>query len=479
MMKHLLDDKALALLIGSDIVESEAKCEWLGSAVALGIRNASDGAPSSAIVPGSVAAPGSAIELAAVLGARDGAQRVVPHGLPAAPSEFRATMARGREVAQLVADFAKLCGLGSQDTRFGQPIALRFKGGRTAKAVGVQPIVDSIWQATSMFGTGELADIAPPKEVVDLVAGVAAKAKKGDLTLVAPDVAKHPHSQFQRGIDFFAKIFEDFQSACEIYTKEDGKPHPALFLDSTSWGGDSICAAAARVLQAKKAGAQKNLIHTVHMDSRDVHRQVTKARRDKSVRGPYMDGRLNLEGNVPVPVPSDLTALREENKKPLEASLSVLTTAERDGSYYLVIPEASTLPCKATPTIDSRLQALRKEFAAPPPAKRPRIGQCAGGSAQFPRTGTVHDLLKDFIILKINPVTIGGQEFRMLRMERKRDAAVVHYLQNHLNSRRNIPAKSHVTSSAGGRCLNKSLADHRVLIPDTAVQWPFSISFAA
>ena len=468
MMKHLLDDKALTLLIGSDVVESEAKCEWLGSAVALGI--ASHGAPSSAIVPGSVAAPGSAIELA---------QRIVSHGLPAAPSEFRATMARGREVAQLVADFSKLCGLGSQDTRFGQPITFRFKGGRTAKAVGVQPIVDSIWQATSMFGTGELADVAPPKEVVDLVAGVAAKARKGDLTLVAPDVAKHPHSRFQRGTDFFAKIFEDLQNACEIFSKEDGKPHPALFLDSTSWGGDSICAAAARVLQAKKAGAKKNLIHTIHMDSRDVHRQVTKTRRDKSIRGPYMDGRLKLEGFDPVPVPSDLTALREDVKKPLDATLSVLTTAERDGSYYLVVPEASTLSCKATPKIESRLQELRKEFAAPPPAKRPRIGQCAGGSAQFPRTGTIHELLKDFILLKHQPVTIGGQEFRMLRMERKRDAAVVHYLQNHLNSRRTIPAKSHVTSSAGGRCLNRSVPEHRMLIPDTAIQLPFSISSSA
>ena len=157
----------------------------------------------------------------------------------------------------------------------------------------------------------------------------------------------------------------------------------------------------------------------------------------------------------------------------------MLTTAERDGSYYLVVPEASTLSFKVTSKIESQLQELWKEFPVPPPAKRPRIGQFAGGSAQFPRLATILELLKDFILLKAKLVTIGGQEFCMLRMERRRDAAVVHFLQNHLGRCRTIPAKSHVTSSAGSRCVNKRLPDHRALIPDTAIQWPFSISLSA
>ena len=224
-----------------DIVESGAKCESLASAVRLGsaVTVASAGAPDSAVVVVSAAAPGPG----------DRAQ-------PTVPSDFRASMARGGVVAQLVAHFAKLCALGSQGKRFGQPIVLRFKGTRTVKGVGVQPIADSIWQATSMFGAGELADIAPPKEVVDLVAGAAAKARKGDVAVVALDVVKHPHCQYRRGTDIFVKIFDHAESACETFSKRDGKPHPALFLDSTSWGGDSICAAAERV---RKVCTKKNL----------------------------------------------------------------------------------------------------------------------------------------------------------------------------------------------------------------------------
>ena len=59
----------------------------------------------------------------------------------------------------------------------------------------------------------------------------------------------------------------------------------------------------------------------MHVDSKDVHWQVTKVRRDKSVRGPYVEGHLKLEGFDFDPVPSDLTALRGEFKKPIEACL--------------------------------------------------------------------------------------------------------------------------------------------------------------
>ena len=155
-----------------------------------------------------------------------------------------------------------------------------------------------------------------------------------------------------------------------------------------------------------------------------------------------------------------------------------MSTAECDGAHYLVVPELSSLSFKATPIVEQRLAELRAEYPPPPPAKRPRVGACSGAASQFPRIATVQALLKDFRLVKSGNVNIGGQDFRILRVERKSDSASAQYLQNHLGTRRTIPAKSHVTSSAGGRVLNRRIPEHRALIPDTAIQWPFALSSA-
>ena len=453
----MIEPTSLALLVDSGIVAPAGPAASSGLAV-----NVSAGAPADA---------------AGVLAVPAGAQ-AAPFGLPDAPSDFRTSVMRGREVSRLVASFGKLCEVGCQGDRFGQPIGLRFKGGKVVRAVGVQPVSDSVWQATAMFGTGELSDINAPKDVVDLVPGAAAKARKGEVSMATVDTAKHPHAAFQRGVDLFAKIFADVQSAADAFAREDGKVHPVLFVEATSGLGDSICALAERAISARKAGAAKNLVHGIFFDTKDVHRHVTLARRNNSVRAHYTDGRLKVEGFDPVPLPDDLRSLREEVKKPIEASMSVLSTAERDGAHYLVVPEPSSLAFKATPIVEQRLAELRKEFPPPPPAKRPRVGACSGAASQFPRLATAQGLLKDFMMVKSGNVNIGGQDFRILRVERKSDAATAQYLQNHLGTRRTIPAKSHVTSSAGGRVLDRRLPEHRALIPDSAVQWPFSLSSA-
>ena len=475
-MKHLMEETSLALLVESEIVQHDAKVTpsapaQQGSASEPG-RHRHHG---SAVEPGRQPHHGSAVEPGqhAPLAAHAAA---APSGLPSAPSEFRASLARGRDVAQLIENFGRVCQLGRQQGRFAQPILLRYQDGHSVKAVGVQPCADAIWQATTLFGKGDVSGITKPQEVVDLVAGVAAKARKGDVVLLARDQAKHPHAQFQRGVDFFAKIFDDLQACSLAYTKDDGKVHPVLWVEATSGCGDSICAMAERVLSARRAGAPKNLVQGIFFDSKDAHRQVTKARRNKTVRTHYTDGRLKVDGFDPVPAPDDLRTLKEEVKKPIDATLSVLSTTERDDLHYLVIPEASTLAFQPTGKVEQRLKELRAEFPPPPPAKRPRIGACEGGSQSFPKKGTLQDLLKDFILLSSKPVTVGGQEFRMLRLERKCDRAIAFYLQNQLGTRRTIPAKSHLTSSVSGRCLNRLLPEHRALIPDTAIQWPYSLS---
>ena len=479
---HIVGKSGLGLLAASEILEPAPPTP---SAVELvSAPDLAAGAPGSQPLALSAGVPGSQpLALSAgEPGTRPALSAGAPSpivGLPAAPSEFRASAAKGVERAKLISNFAALCDVGKKEGRFGQPVVFRFKGGATpVKAVGIQPVNDSIWQVMRLFEFGELTDIEPPSKVVDMLAGVAAKARKGDLVLVDKGTAKHEHAKYQRGVDLFSRLYDDLQHASEMYTRDDGKPHPIMFIDLTSWTGDSISAMLRRSVAAQRAGAKKSLVYALFSDCKDVHVQVSKARRDIDVRSDYTEGRLKIDGFDPLPLPEDIKSLQGEVQKPWQTSLSVLSTTERDGQYYLTMPDVANLSFQSTPAVEKRLAELRKDFPAPPAAKRPRVGACAtvGAAAGFPNSAAVSELLKQFTMVKADTIQLAGQDFRVLRMERKTDSAIVHYLQNLHGTRKTVPAKTHVTSTTAGRFYNR--AKERALLKDDLLHWDFSITSA-
>ena len=398
------------------------------------------------------------------------ASAAAPAALPAAPSEFHMRVSRGATCAKLVEDFEHLSGIVKDvDGYFGQPVVFRWRGGGLVKAVGFQPTEHSIWQGMSLFESGELSDIVPPEKIVDLAAGSAAKARRGDIDWKDKASVASLFAKAQKGEEFFNKLLDDIEQAAQMYSKEDGKKHPVLFVEVTGWGGDSIAA------MAKRSVAPQRMVKGLFYDPREAHRQIMKARRDASVKALYMSGAIKFDGFEPVQLPQEIKTLRESAAKDFAGELSVLSTVDRESQHYLVAPEVASLKFAPDEGVRERIAELKASLPTPPPAKRPRVG-AADPSATFPKSATLHELLKSFILLKCEDATISGQDCRILLFERKSDSLTAQYLQNHLPTKRTIPAKSFFTSSKNGRFLDRLRGEHAGVGSDRHI-WQFQIAY--
>jgi hypothetical protein len=76
-------------------------------------------------------------------------------------------------------------------------------------------------------------------QVVDLGAGAAAKARKGEILFQSPGLGAHLAGRSQRGMSFFTNMFDDLAATADALGRETGRKHPVLFVDLSVWGGDS------------------------------------------------------------------------------------------------------------------------------------------------------------------------------------------------------------------------------------------------
>ena len=161
--------------------------------------------------------------------------------LPAAPSDFHEYRDMAQLRSLLVKDFARLLKLGdSWDGRFPQPVNFRFKGQPNVQAVCVQPAAKMVWQAMKLIADWELSDIEPTDQYVELGAGSAGAARKGEIHFKKLRALSNKNCRFQRGTNFFLHLFKDLAAASNKLAAEDGRRHPILFVDGSCWGGDSM-----------------------------------------------------------------------------------------------------------------------------------------------------------------------------------------------------------------------------------------------
>lgn len=161
--------------------------------------------------------------------------------LPAAPSDYHEYQDQAQMSALLVKDFARLLKVGdSFEDRFPQPVTFRFKGQPNVQAVCIQPATKMVWQAMGLIRDWELSDITPVDTYVELGAGSATAARKGEIHLKCKRALVNKNCRFQRGVDFFTQLFRDLAVASSKLSAEDGRRHPILFGDISSWGGDSM-----------------------------------------------------------------------------------------------------------------------------------------------------------------------------------------------------------------------------------------------
>ena len=65
-------------------------------------------------------------------------------------------------------------------------------------------------------------------QVVDLGAGAAAKARKGELVMKSPGLTQHTAGRHQRGEDFFQILFDDIAETTDAFSTVEETPSRAL-----------------------------------------------------------------------------------------------------------------------------------------------------------------------------------------------------------------------------------------------------------
>ena len=365
-----------------------------------------------------------------------------------------------------------------------QTVSFRFKGGKVVHAAVLQPIGVVAWQSLKFLEIGEISDVELPTKVVEMVAGSIAKARKGQVVLKDRRGTQKSNEQFQRGPDLFTKIYADMEQLSKSYARDEGKPRPMVLCDMAHGPGDSSTAMMQRVIASRSAGGSgtsadaEEVVFGFFVDQKELHHHVAKARRDETIKTKYADGTFKVIGFTPLPLPADVEAMEKEAEQPLAASMSTLTSVQRDGKHYLVIPEESALSFKLEGDLKRKFDQVKRDFPPPPPPKKLRssAADSAGGSGEVPRgCFPMQQLLEKFLLRKSEPITVASQEFRVLQGESKASGAVHHFLHNHMASRRTIPAKTRLCSTSSSKYVNRKL-DIASETGSHHIVWPWSLT---
>ena len=399
--------------------------------------------------------------------------------LPSAPSDLRAAMGKAALRAQLAQDLDKVvAALKNSSGRFTQWVSLRFKGASPVQVLVLQPIEHAAWQSLRWLENGEMSELELSSQIVGMVAGSVAKARKGQVVMKDRSGSHSANEKCQRGTDMYTKFYADLEQHAKSYEREEGAARPILFCDVAHGPGDSSTAMMQRcMVQHSAAARQDKLVFGLFADPKEMHHHVATARRDQAIKKEYMESRFKVEGFEPVPVPAELRDVRTEVQKPLGITMAVLSNVERDGKHYLVLPEESTLQFKLEGPQKIKFDKLKQDFPPPPPPKRLRAeGGSAGGSGAPSGCFSMQALLQKFTLLKNEAITIAGLEFRILQAENKSTGGVYHFLHNHTDSRRTIPAKAFVTTTGVGKWVDRMLPEGRSAIREGAIAWPWHLA---
>ena len=299
---------------------------------------------------------------------------------------------------------------------------------RQVHACVLQPEDHAAWQTLKFLEEGEISDVAMPGNVVELGGGAISKARKGQISMKPRSTASGQAEKFQRGPDLYSKLYAEFQHLSASYGRDEGTIRPILLIDMSHGVADSALAlldrAVAAAAQRRSAGGSAQVsstadpVHGLFADPKDSNRVVGKARRDAHIKGLYLEGKFKADGFDPVSKPADIKSMEEECGKPLPVGFSVLASVEREGKHFLTFPEAEALKVNLKGTLRKKYDDLRKDFPPPPPPKR----ICLSGTSTVVTPNkcfSMQQILEKFILLKNEPITIGGQEFKIFRGQSK------------------------------------------------------------
>ena len=214
----------------------------------------------------------------------------------------------------------------------------------------------------------------------------------------------------------------------------------------------------------------------VFADPKDAHRIIGQARRDIHMKALYTEGKYKADGFEPVPKPADIKSMEEECGKPLPVNFTILGSVEREGKHYLTFPETTTLKVTLKEAMAKRYEEIKKGFP-PPPAPKRVCTSAAGSAGLAPNTCVpMQQIVEKFILLKNEPITIAGQEFKILKAQSKLSGSAHHLLYNCSASRRTIPQKVHFTSTSSGIFVDQKDPGSRAMLRENAIAWPWKLT---
>ena len=415
--------------------------------------------------------------------------------LPPAPSDYHTYIDAGRVRSLLVADFAKLLRLGmSVEHRFPQPVTFRTNDGPHFQGIGIQPAEKAVWQRMRLLQEWELSDIDVPKRAVELGSGSAAQARQGRIEFKLRGYLQNKIARNQRGTDIFTKLFKDVTSAAKALSAEDGVKHPILFCDFTSWGGDSASALLDWAIAEERAqreadeheGCQAGCLFGLFFDKKDVHYQITKARREDSWRRAVKAGNLTLDKSVAdVAPPAELVSLRAKvSVAAVRDSLSVLKIAQgrgNGGRPALVIPDPVALKFEVSDSLKRRLEELQAEFAPTPETrlKRQRLDPPRACVANLPDGVSAAELRNTMVVIESQQHCVAGKAITVLKTRLASAVAddtteVFFYAHNSGTVRLSLGALSHFCCASAGRFLDRIDGDFETVEGGPLV-WPWRL----
>ena len=400
---------------------------------------------------------------------------------------------QGREGGEASKFCGQVCG------RFVQRVSLRFRGSLPVHAAVLQPEGGSGWQSLGFLEAGELSDLELPVDVVELAAGSVSKARKGQIGMKSRSAvaARSVSEKDQRGPDLYSKLYAQFERLGEAYRSSEGASRPILFCDLTAGVGDSAIAILDRAVARRRQSASgsgpaggsgsaggsgngpscEDSVAAFFTDPKEAHRIIAMTRRDIHMTRLYTDGLYRADGFEPVQKPADLKTMEDECNAPLPIKHEFLASVHRDGKYYLIFPEVSSLSVMLTGENAKTYEELRKGFPLPP---APRVTQSTSSVASglAPNTQiTMDQTLEKFLLLANQPITLAGQEFKILRAQSEVSGTVHYLLYNCSATRRTIPQNAHFTTTSAGVFVDLKLdPGSRAPLRENAIAWPWKLT---
>lgn len=249
----------------------------------------------------------------------------------------------------------------------------------------------------------------------------------------------------------------------------------------------------------RAASGQEQEIFGLFTDKKDVHYQVTKARRDLGVKAGIVEGFL-VPVDCQISPSAELLALREKvaNCDSANVPLRACVMVKHVGEHYLQVPSPSSLPFEVPSDLHLRLREVIVEYGSP---LGPKCKASSLLASPFPLAVAPFGYQK----VDSEAVTIAGKAMQIWKLRRhgqstqdasessaevRRESSAevrrqpgeipeeIFVLHNASSFRVSLPVRSRVCGLSAGRYFDQRREEEPAMAAGT-ILWPWSLKLGS